>query len=120
MNSQGPEEFAVVSYVAARITAGLLVVAVLPLSYGYYPFLRYAVVAVAFWGVVTAVKLTKPGWAVAMAAILLLFNPVAPVHLTKGMWVPIDLVCAGVFWVSAHVLFQRVTAAKDNDHEAET
>ena len=31
------------------------------------------------------------GWAITMAGIALLFNPLIPVHLTRDIWIPIDL-----------------------------
>jgi len=35
---------------------------------------------------------------VGLAVVALLFNPLVPVHLSRGMWFPIDLAVAYWFW----------------------
>ena len=89
---------------APAVVAGvLLLIAIAPLEYGYYTFLRIAVTVTAVWVVVAAVRSRQDGWVVAGAIVAILFNPVIPVWLTKGIWTPIDIgtsvlvVLAGVF-----------------------
>lgn len=81
------------------ITGGsLLLVAILPLSYGYYTFLRLAIF---ISGSFLAHKLheqKQSGWAIGLAVIALLFNPIIPVYLTKETWILIDLISAGLFF----------------------
>jgi hypothetical protein len=82
-------------------TAGLLcLLAVLPLPYGFYTFLRLAVSAA---GVFAAIELMREKnflW-VLFGAIVLLFNPLIPVYLDREVWFPIDLFVAGLFgWVT--------------------
>ncbi len=71
----------------------LLLLALLPFPYGFYVMLRLIVCS-------TSVLLTYDeyrlrgrvsGWAIVLAGIALLFNPLIPVHLTRDTWVPIDV-----------------------------
>lgn len=79
--------------------AVLLVVAVLPLPYGYFQFLRIVVTAAAAF--VAFVEWERLGgwntWVVGFVGLALLFNPVWPVHLNKGAWRLIDPASASVF-----------------------
>jgi len=82
----------------------LLLIATLPLPYGYYIFLRWATCGMA---VVTAVIAYK--WEVkwvmwVFIPIAILFNPLVPIHLTKEIWQPIDIICAIIFGISAFTL----------------
>jgi hypothetical protein len=87
--------------------AALLVIAVIPLPYGYYTFLRITVCGVsaflAYREVVAASGISI--WAIFLGGIALLFNPLIPVHLTRYIWFFIDLACA-VFLVG-HFLARR-------------
>ena len=73
--------------------AVLLAIPPLPLPYGYYVLLRLVVCAAAalltFYD--CRVRRRVSGWAITMAGIALLFNPLIPVHLTRAVWIPIDL-----------------------------
>lgn len=76
--------------------AAVCLVAVFPLPYGFYTFLR---LLVSIAGIVAAINLQKEGnflW-VLFAAIVLLFNPLIPVYLSRELWFPIDLIVAGCF-----------------------
>jgi hypothetical protein len=76
--------------------AAVCLFAVFPLPYGFYTFLR---LLVSIAGIVAAINLQKEGnflW-VLFAAIVLLFNPLIPVYLSRELWFPIDLIVAGCF-----------------------
>ena len=75
----------------------LLVVALLPLPYGYYQFLRIAITIASGLVAYSCFSEGKQGWAVGFGAICILFNPIIPVHLSKSMWAPIDVAVALVF-----------------------
>ncbi|THK37382.1 hypothetical protein EHS39_14245 [Ensifer sp. MPMI2T] len=81
------------------IPAVLLVAAVLPLPYGYYTFLRLVVTVAAaitaYTSYQTARSMTWP--TIVMGLVAFLFNPVVPVALSRSVWLPIDLLTAGVF-----------------------
>ena len=91
------------------IPAVMLVVALAKLPYGYYTLLRLVVTVCA---TVIAFDIYKrdavSAWFCAFVGMALLFNPLIPVHLTRGIWAPIDLACAGVFL--AHMHFSNARA----------
>lgn len=81
------------------IPAALLVVAILPLPYGYYTFLRLVVtIAAAATAYVAYQSSRSLSWRViVMGLVALLFNPVVTVALSRSTWLPIDLLTAGLF-----------------------
>jgi hypothetical protein len=81
------------------IPAVLLLLALLPLPYGFYTLLRLVVticaVVIAYYHWQSGGK----GVAFAMGFIALLFNPLTPVYLTREIWAPIDLGLAMFFGI---------------------
>ncbi len=67
--------------------------------YGYYTLLRLVVCGVSIYVVFQAKKSKQDGWVWGMGFIALLFNPLIPIHLSKGLWAIIDLGVAAVFAV---------------------
>ena len=93
------------------VPAGLLMLAVLPLPYAYYEFLRVTVTGAAAYVAVRMVKLDRHNIAVLFGLIALLFNPIAPVYLSKQVWIIFDLMAALIFigvWRDAKV-FRRLS-----------
>ena len=81
------------------IPALLLVLALLPLPYGYYTFLRLVVTiaaAIAAFLVYQQASLNR-SWAIAFGIIAVLFNPIFPVYLDREVWAVIDLFAAATF-----------------------
>lgn len=78
----------------------LLFMAVLPWPYGYYVFLRLALclisVTIAFfqWKHDDALS----GWVVVFSGIAVLYNPLVPIHLTKEIWIFLNLATACLFF----------------------
>lgn len=83
------------------VPAAALLLALLPLPYGFYTFLRLAVCGAAAllayreW----AAGGTVTVWMVVLGALALLFNPLVPVHLSREAWAPIDVGAALLFVV---------------------
>jgi ABC-type Fe3+-siderophore transport system permease subunit len=79
------------------VAAALLALAILPLPYGYYIFLRFAVFAIAafivyqLWQAHSEVTLEI----LVLAGVAILFNPLVFVTLSRGSWFFIDLIAAG-------------------------
>jgi hypothetical protein len=78
-----------------KILSLLLLVAVLPMPYDYYQILRVVVS-------VGVIYLLAKNWAAldsltrgAFIVIAIVFNPVAPIYLSKGTWTILDLMAAG-------------------------
>jgi hypothetical protein len=68
--------------------------------YGYYILLRWLVTGAALLGLWNAYELKKQTWVIIMALIAIFFNPIAPIHLGKEVWVIIDFIVAGLFLAS--------------------
>lgn len=84
---------------AALIPAVALMLALLPWPYAYYQLLR---VVVTVWAVALAwdqYRLAKSWtpWVFAFAAVGVLFNPIAPIYLSREVWAVFDLLGAGLF-----------------------
>jgi hypothetical protein len=72
--------------------------------YGYYQLLRLVVCGVAVYIAFTAYGWQKM-WAVWLFGfIALLFNPLIPIHLSRELWQPIDVICALLFAVVVFIL----------------
>ncbi len=84
---------------AILIPAVALVVAVLPLPYDYYSFLRCIVTAFAGFFAYAEYdrKSALTGWAIAFICLGLLFNPIIPIHLGRSSWFFLDLIAAAAF-----------------------
>lgn len=89
--------------VPGLIAAIALVLAVLPLPYGYYQFLRLLVPAMAIWSWVLVARSGQWGWLGLIIPAILLWNPILPVGLERGVWVLPDLAGAVAFGVVAAV-----------------
>jgi hypothetical protein len=77
--------------------ATLLLIAFEPHPYSYYTFLRWAVCAAACLVCWVAWQ-SRAQWASFLfAPIAILFNPLAPIYMTRAHWRPVDIVCAIAF-----------------------
>lgn len=83
------------------LPAGLLLIAVLELPYGYYGFMRLCVCAssaiVAYLWFDRTKSLTLVTVVFALTAVL--YNPIIRVHLDRSVWAPINLATAAAFVV---------------------
>ena len=83
------------------IPTGMLAVAVLPLPYGYFMFLRLAVTAAAAYVAYVNFNKDIPVWGIVFVGVALLFNPLYTVHFDKGLWAVIDIVVAALFFINS-------------------
>ncbi len=90
--------------IPALITASMLLGTLAELPYGYYQLLRLVVCGVGVYVAFTAYSWQKM-WAVRLFGfVALLFNPLIPIHLSKELWQPIDVICALLFLAIAFLL----------------
>jgi hypothetical protein len=79
-------------------------VAMADLPYGYYRLLRWVACAVAIASAVQLQRSNRQGWIWVLGAVAVLFNPLVPVHFSKGTWRVFDgaagIVFLGVFYLS--------------------
>jgi len=75
----------------------LLVLAVLPLPYGYYTLLRLVVCFTAVFLAWFSYKQQRVRWAWIMGLLALVFNPVIPLYFGREFWIFVDVATAVVF-----------------------
>jgi hypothetical protein len=68
--------------------------------YSYYQILRWIVAGTALFIAYIAYHLEKEVWIWIMAIVAILFNPIAPIYLSKETWASIDLITSIVFLIS--------------------
>tara|TARA_Y100001970_G_C14256653_1_gene875986 strand:+ start:7187 stop:7474 length:288 start_codon:yes stop_codon:yes gene_type:complete len=83
------------------VTAALLVLAIFKLPYGYYEFLRIIVSISAGLSAAEAFDKGNAFLTFLFIAVLVLFNPILPIYLSKAMWMPIDIIVAILFGSTA-------------------
>lgn len=77
-----------------------LVLAILPLPYGYYSLLRLFVTGISAFLAHREFTLnsgSKNAWGWVLAGMVLLYNPIIPFYLTKGVWIILNLISAAIF-----------------------
>ena len=80
------------------VPALLLLIGIADLDYSYYQVLRIAITIFAMISVFILKKYNK--LVVAMVAIAILFNPIIPFYLNKGIWIILDIITAVIFIIS--------------------
>ena len=70
------------------IPAILLFLGIFSLPYDYYKLLRVIV----FISALYLISQNKNEWVYIFLGIAILFNPLLPIYLSKGIWIPIDIV----------------------------
>lgn len=89
------------------IASGLALVGALPLPYGYYQFLRWALTIVGAYLIYCAVKYGPKAWAIFGAVLIILFLPSVLVIFPAPVWKVIDVIVAIVLIVSAFTITSR-------------
>ena len=77
----------------------LLLLAIMPLPYGYYTLLRLVVCFTAVFLVWLSYKKQRIKWAWIMGFIALICNPVVPIYFAREIWIAIDLIVAVIFGI---------------------
>lgn len=77
----------------------LLFIAIFPLPYGYYTFLRLIVFVFSLFLAYQLREKNCSNWIIFLIFMAILFNPLIPVYLSKEIWVLIDLFSATLFLI---------------------
>lgn len=97
-----------VPYQVLGIISVLLLVAVAPMPYGFYTFVKIIVCGSAG---VTCYQLWDKGhkgaWLYVWGAIAILFNPLIPISMEKEIWMFVDAVAGLIFFYSAYGAFNK-------------
>jgi len=83
------------------IASLLLLIAIAPMPYGYYQFLRIAVTIVAGMTAFSIFETNKNLSLYVFVAITILYNPIFTIHFDKATWIPINIITTLVFVVFA-------------------
>lgn len=88
------------------IVAGILLLLGIPVGwpYAYYTLLRWVVTIFAVIVAYNFYKQEKSFWAWVFGGIAILFNPIAPIYLSKGVWVIFDFIVACLFFIASYSL----------------
>jgi hypothetical protein len=86
----------------------VLMVATMRLPYGYYTFVRLVVCASAAFLAFTSWNERPVGqvFAIALALLAVLFNPLIPIYLKREVWFYLDWLAASVF--ALHLVVMRL------------
>jgi hypothetical protein len=99
--------------VVVLAAAGVLIGASGKHPYSYYTVLRRlacsAAVVLVWRGAVQGAK-----WAWALVPLAILFNPVAPVHLSRATWQILDIAAAGVMVLAVAVMEMATVLRRGN------
>jgi len=101
----------------ASVIAVLVLLLAIPDSiwpYGYFVLLRWIVTGIALLVLWTAYNLKMQGWVWLMASVAILFNPILPIHLDKGMWQVIDFIVASLFLFAVFKVQPSKPIVEDN------
>ncbi|HVU06625.1 MAG TPA: DUF6804 family protein [Candidatus Paceibacterota bacterium] len=81
--------------------SGIMLLAAIPFGWPYFYFqlLRWVVCTTAIVNAYEANKKQRRRWVFIMAGIAVLFNPIAPIFLSRGVWAIIDLAAAVCMFV---------------------
>jgi hypothetical protein len=86
------------------VLAALLGLAILPMPYGYYQFLRLVTCGLAAWSAVSEWRKQRVELAGIWGALAILYNPVWPLHLNRDVWAICNItsavIVAGFAWRS--------------------
>ena len=87
------------------VPIALLLLAVLPLPYGYYMVLRLIIPVCSLIVAVNAYK-TQPDtiYPYVFIGMAILYNPLIPISLFKEIWIVVNLITAGVFYIYQRTL----------------
>ena len=72
--------------------------------YGFYTFLRFLVCGTSVYVVIFSHENKRKFWFWVFITIAVLFNPLIPIHLSKDIWVVLDLLIAIVLGSSLFLL----------------
>ena len=88
------------------IAAGLLLLAIADLPYGYYIFLRIAICGLSIFNLQFYYGNKQEGIAIVFGIIAVIFNPFIKVWFEKEIWCLIDVIAAIIF-IAAYFLSKK-------------
>lgn len=96
-----------------RITVGALLLAIAPLPYSYYIILRWVILISSLIHFYFAFNRKSKSVMVIFAALGILFNPIVPIYLSKGIWTILDFLSA-IFALMGLEELEGISPTSDN------
>jgi hypothetical protein len=78
------------------VPAALCFIAIFSLPYGYYTFMRLVVTGLSLYAAFNHSNKDEIQFWI-LLGIAVLFNPLIPIHLSRAVWMPIDIITGGYF-----------------------
>lgn len=105
--------------ISSSLAAIMLLLALAPWPYGYYQVLRLVVCGVSVYTAFVTYQWGKLWATWVFGFIAILFNPLIPIHLSRELWQPIDVICALMFTVVAITLKKPVKTLVEHNEKNE-
>ena len=83
------------------IPIGALALALIELPYGYYVLLRIVVCGACAFLAFAEDESGRKRWAWALGMVAVLYNPIFPIHLNRGLWIVINF--ATIWFFAIHM-----------------
>lgn len=111
-----PTQIDSMAWVAFRCVAAAMLAAApfISVPYGYFGMLRWIVTITAAWLVVRLWSRVT-AWKWVFGTISVLFNPIAPIYLSRTAWTIIDIVSAALLLWSVRVNHGPITESRKAD-----
>ena len=77
--------------------------------YGYYILLRWVLCGIFIYLALQAHEQQKAGWVWVLGITAAVYNPILPLHATRGFWVMVNIATIILLGISAFVLRRRKT-----------
>ena len=101
-------------FIPSVISIIMLLGSFLDWPYAYYQILRFVVCGSAAYIAYLAYE-SERNWGIWLfGAIALLFNPLAPIHLSREIWQYIDIIVVGIFTCSIFILKKSISKKTTN------
>jgi len=78
--------------------------AIVEWPYGYYTFLRWIICIASILVIFQAFEKNIDWAKIIFIVIAILFNPLAPIYLSRSTWIPLDIITAIIFLFAIRIL----------------
>ena len=89
------------------IGAAMLLIGVAPLPYGYYLLLRVVATGIFIWAAFVSHERKNEILPWVFGALAILFNPIFKIHLTKEVWMAVDVAAAIFLFIVKDIIVER-------------
>lgn len=101
----------VIFALARLITAAMLLWALARHPIGYYTVVRLLTAGVCLYAAYLAAQDNQTGWAFIFGGMVILFQPLIPLRMTRQTWNYIDVIAA-LFLIASIAFFKRPTSSE--------